>query len=403
MMYDESKDYWLVSVLGLTPQVVTETLYALHKQGRQMPSRIVLITTSKGFERARLELIVNDRLGDFCRDYQVQRPQFDEHDILVPNDQFGKPMEDARNQADHDILADFITNTIRELVNDSPALHASLAGGRKTMTFFIGYAMSLFGRTQDELSHVLVSEPYEFVPKFFYPTPYTDVVYDNKDKPLDPSKATVDLAPIAFVRLSSLLRKSAVEKACRYVDFVDQFNVQRKLAEDPSIIFYPDGKTVDIHGSTITFPPTEWLFYFFVCKSEGVSNVENNHLNALNYLLVELGRLGLEEPEQCFPKRDITTELLQCIDVLKNSDSAMDTRLTERSLSALAGGMKINFFNGRKLRVNSAIEKALGPNLAARYKIVSVDTAEVANNNRAVNVFGVDVEQEFIQYAMNGS
>ena len=48
------------------------------------------------------------------------------------------------------------------------SLHAS--GGRKTMTFTIGYAMSLFGRAQDSLSHVLVSGGYENIPGFWFPT-----------------------------------------------------------------------------------------------------------------------------------------------------------------------------------------------------------------------------------------
>jgi CRISPR-associated protein (TIGR02584 family) len=35
------------------------------------------------------------------------------------------------------------------------SLHVSIAGERKTMGFYVGYALSLFGRTQGRLSHVL--------------------------------------------------------------------------------------------------------------------------------------------------------------------------------------------------------------------------------------------------------
>ena len=46
---------------------------------------------------------------------------------------------------------------MREITADPQAsLHVSIAGGRKTMGFYVGYALSLFGRAQDRLSHVLV-------------------------------------------------------------------------------------------------------------------------------------------------------------------------------------------------------------------------------------------------------
>lgn len=37
------------------------------------------------------------------------------------------------------------------------------------MGFFVGYALSLFGRAQDRLSHVLVSDPFESLTDFYYP------------------------------------------------------------------------------------------------------------------------------------------------------------------------------------------------------------------------------------------
>ncbi|MBF4102237.1 hypothetical protein INT80_01850 [Gallibacterium anatis] len=45
-------------------------------------------------------------------------------------------------------------------------MHVSIAGGRKTMGFFAGYALSLYGRAQDSLSHVLVSAEYEAIQNF---------------------------------------------------------------------------------------------------------------------------------------------------------------------------------------------------------------------------------------------
>ena len=47
-------DYNLLAVTGMSPQVITETLYALHQQGRSMPENIYIITTAIGKKQALL-------------------------------------------------------------------------------------------------------------------------------------------------------------------------------------------------------------------------------------------------------------------------------------------------------------------------------------------------------------
>ncbi len=61
----------LLAVTGLTPQVVTETLYALHQQGQTLPEQIHILTTAEGYQRARLTLINDGWLARFYHDYQL--------------------------------------------------------------------------------------------------------------------------------------------------------------------------------------------------------------------------------------------------------------------------------------------------------------------------------------------
>ena len=83
-------------------------------------------------------------------------------------DEHGKQLDDAATDKDHQLTADFIIDKVRTLTADGQLpVHASLAGGRKTMTFLLGYAMSLYGRPEDELSHVLVSQGFENIREFF--------------------------------------------------------------------------------------------------------------------------------------------------------------------------------------------------------------------------------------------
>ena len=182
----------LLCVAGLSPQIVTETLYALTVIGepRFVPTEIHLLTTAEGAERARLTLL-SEEPGWFHRlrrDYGLPEIRFTLDTLHLLRAADGRPLNDIREVADNEALADAITAKVRELTTDpDSAVHASIAGGRKTMGFYLGYALSLFGRPQDRLSHVLVSSPFESNPNFFYPAPVERVIFGNgpDQRPLD--------------------------------------------------------------------------------------------------------------------------------------------------------------------------------------------------------------------------
>ena len=198
----------LIAVTGLTPQIVTETLYALacRREDPWIPHEVHLITTATGAENARLNLLVGQRWFHRLReDYGLPPITFDETCIHVLTGDDGQPLEDIRTQAHNTQAADFITETLRRLTEDpATELHVSIAGGRKTMGYYLGYALSLYGRPQDRLSHVLVSDPYETNRDFYYPTPYEHPIHSrrgDKEITVDARNAQVDLADIPFVQL----------------------------------------------------------------------------------------------------------------------------------------------------------------------------------------------------------
>ena len=196
----------LLAVSGLSPQIVTETLYALvtDLQAPFVPTEIHLITTQEGANRAKLALLSTD-LGWFhklCTDYRLPYIAFTHDHIHVMQDDSGALMQDIRSPQDNRACADFITAQVRTLSADpNAAMHVSIAGGRKTMGFYLGYALSLYGRSQDRLSHVLVSEPFENSFDFFYPTPYSHVLQTRDNKLADTATAIITLAEIPFVSL----------------------------------------------------------------------------------------------------------------------------------------------------------------------------------------------------------
>ena len=256
----------LLCVAGLSPQIVTETLYALTVIGepRFVPTEIHLLTTAEGAERARLTLL-SEEPGWFHRlrqDHGLPPIHFTLGTIHILRAADGRPLNDIRAVADNEAIADAITHQVRVLTADpDSAVHASIAGGRKTMGFYLGYALSLFGRPQDRLSHVLVSSPFESNLDFFYPTPLERVIYTADGRPLDASAATVMLADIPFVRLRDGLQESLLEPGASFSAVVAQ--AQRNLAA-PSLMLDAAACRVRCGETVVRLTPISfaWLAWF---------------------------------------------------------------------------------------------------------------------------------------------
>jgi CRISPR-associated protein (TIGR02584 family) len=249
----------LLSVTGLSPQVVTETLYALTQRSRPpfIPTEVHLITTGEGAERARLALLSEDP-GWFHRlrkEYALPDIAFDDshvHPLSGPDD---LPLQDIRSEEDNLAAADAITERVRSLTADpNSALHVSIAGGRKTMGFYLGYALSLFGRPQDRLSHILVSEPFESAWNFFYPTPSSRVVEVN-GRLADCALARVTLADIPFVSLRSELPHALLAGRATFAATVA---AARAGVAPPELVLDPATREIAAGGRLLRLPPAEF-------------------------------------------------------------------------------------------------------------------------------------------------
>ena len=334
----------LLAVTGLTPQVVTETLYALavQRQPPFIPTEIHLLTTAEGAEAARLGLLSADPgwFHRLCRDYELPAMAFDASHIQVLRAADGTPLEDIRTPADNERAADTITETLRALTADpAAALHVSIAGGRKTMGYYLGYALSLFGRPQDRLSHVLVSAPFEGCPAFYYPTAYHNVITLRDNKLADTRDAQVTLAEIPFVRLRDGLNQRLLNGAASFGQTVAA--AQRAL-QAPELVIDLPGRRLRAAGEWLDMAPVELAFYSLMARRQcqGRDGVRR-------------GDAGLDAA--------FLTEYRQIVRAYSGE--------LERIETALAQGMSTEYFDQRKSRVNSTLEAALGPALAAPYLI----------------------------------
>lgn len=255
----------LVCVTGLSPQIVTETLYALAVASPKpwIPHEIHLITTQRGADNARLNLL-SDSPGWFhrlCREWSLPAIAFSADHIHVIQDSHGRSLEDIRNDIDNNSAANSIANLIRELTqNDQTEVHASIAGGRKTMGFFMGYAMSLWGRSQDTLSHVLVSSPFESRSEFFYPTRESHILparLPGQDT-VDAKDAKVWLGEIPFVRLRGLLPNSLKHNNSGFDQAITAIN---QTLDQVELHIDVRAQALRINHTRIALPPMQfaWL------------------------------------------------------------------------------------------------------------------------------------------------
>ncbi len=338
----------LLCVAGLSPQIVTETLYALTVTGepRFVPTEIHLLTTAEGAERARLTLL-SDEPGWFHRlrrDYGLPEIRFTLDSLHILRGAEGRPLTDIRGVADNEAIADAITHRVRELTADpDSAVHASIAGGRKTMGFYLGYALSLFGRTQDRLSHVLVSPPFESNANFFYPTPVERVIFGNgpDQRPLDASAATIMLADIPFVRLRDGLQESLLREGASFSDVVRQ--AQRNLAA-PSLTLDEASGRACCGQTVLRLTPISfaWLAWFARRVSQG--------LPPLHWK-----RIGPAEVEAFLTEHKTALK-----DPLADDEHPLIKARREEGISK-------EFFEERTSKLKRELSRALGVPTAARY------------------------------------
>lgn len=173
----------LVAVLGMSPAVVTETIYALaQSEERTFVHKVELIGTVPAADLYQRKLAGRrGALVRLARMYSLPVPQTRFH--LLRNAEGTSALEDLRTTADSMAAWRQVFDIVRELVDSSALLLGSIAGGRKTLGQALTLAFQLLARRQDRLLHVLVPAPQEANPKFFFPRPGESVPIDLADVP----------------------------------------------------------------------------------------------------------------------------------------------------------------------------------------------------------------------------
>lgn len=280
----------LLAVTGMSPAVLTETLWALAREKEPViPDRVIVVTTTAG--RARITgglLAPSTRLGgvspwEALRAAMAGRgqdpgarlrfgPTGDDVRVITavdPATGLSRELADLRTPADNEAAADFLLEQIRGVVaHPDTRLIVSLAGGRKTMGALAYACMTLVGRDDDRLTHVLVDEPFETIRDFWFPAQPGGALKDQQGEPRDPAAAVIDLADVPFIPLRNLLLRELGRPAGGFMRLVDSCreSVRRRAAEQLRLVAESSRTEIEVNGARITLSPREHIVFLFLVR-----------------------------------------------------------------------------------------------------------------------------------------
>ena len=268
----------LLAVTGLSPQVVTETLFALHQQNKSVDA-IHIITTRQGKEKINAHLLSpkDGKYYEYLKEYDIDPATIDFGfgNVHTIKDSNGIEIDDIEGEEENEWLLKKCLELAFAFTKDSnTTIFFSVAGGRKTMSSCLMVAAQLYGRPQDRVYHVLVSPEFESNREFYYP-PRKSVPIELKGKNGQPyvketKYARVTLVPVPFVSIRDRLSENMLSEP------KDPATLMLSLVRED-----PYGLTIDLHGCKLTYKNLELdmmparlaLYAFFAlqkkkCKEE---------------------------------------------------------------------------------------------------------------------------------------
>lgn len=313
-----SPDTILLAVIGMSPAVLTETIWALaHEPEPVVPRRVIAVTTLEGRRQIERQLFTPyARFGDrtpwdvlrhalaSAGHSVAERLRFgttgDDIRIITTREaSTGRSVElaDIRTPADNEAAADFLLDQVRQIVeNPDTHLVASVAGGRKTMGALLYACLTLAGRETDRLTHVLVNEPFEATPEFYFPgQPGGSLTIRGPHATLvDPGSARVELADVPFVPLRNLFKRELGRPAGTFSRLIEHCSERMRevVGEDLRLVIHQSRTDLDVDHVRVHLSPREHLILLFLAvrakRGEPAFAMQKAAMDALNEFRVSL-------------------------------------------------------------------------------------------------------------------
>ncbi|MCP5535450.1 MAG: TIGR02584 family CRISPR-associated protein [Akkermansiaceae bacterium] len=303
----------LLATTGLSPAIVTETVWALAQMDPPViPNYVEIITTKTGKNTCKealhtpLKTWGGKTVWETLREHVGAGPgqliALPVQCIHIPDHSSGRSidLDDIQTPEENSAAAEFIFSRVWNVVRDSDqCLVASIAGGRKTMGALLHAAVSLIGRETDLLTHILVNPPYDTLRGFFFPgQPGGDLLDWNKNIH-SPDKAVPILAEVPFVPLRNRF-KDLDDLPGSFIRLKNNLSSQlaRDSADAVSIEIDYNGNCLTVGGlpnQNVNIRQLSLLHFLLACNEENAippsqavaADTYNDWLNSVRQIIGE--------------------------------------------------------------------------------------------------------------------
>jgi len=367
----------LLAVVGLSPQVITETLFALHQQNRRVDA-IHIITTRQGKEEINAHLLSpgDGKYYRYLREYNIdpESINFGFGNIHTIKDRNGMEIDDITGEEENEsLLRKCLELTFRFTKDSNTAVFFSVAGGRKTMTSCLTLAAQLYGRPQDRVYHVLVSPEFESNRDFYYP-PENSVPIELRDKNgehyiKETRYAGINLVPVPFISIREQLSDDMLEEP------KDPATLMLSLVREE-----PYHLTIDLPSAKITYKNLELdmmparlaLYTFFAMQKKDCKRDLNTCRNCTECFL---------DVSQIYDRQEQIAELYKKISGRKTPAGMSDSGILN---------LNAENFNSYKSKIRDDLKKGFGLYAVPELAIESV-------GNRPDTRYGIKIDRDRIR------
>lgn len=289
----------LLAISGLTPQIVTEMLYALSIKKNIIIDEIFIVTTKRGKmvlegkdkSTSASKTTIKNEIKNLCSYYKINQPKFNLSTNVIIAEEESIELFDIKTDKENRLFPNKLAILIKRLTaNSSTNIHASLSGGRKSMSAHLALVMSLFARSQDKLYHVLTDEKFEF--KNFYPKTREE-------------ENALTVAEIPFVRLRCI-NDPLLKEEISYSKLVAKTQEKlRFLTEDAKLIIELKKQTIRYKDKSVQLTTTEIAFYskFVITKINLNKGIKKSEIQS-NEFASELSQFLKEHFNYYIDERD---------------------------------------------------------------------------------------------------
>lgn len=367
----------LLAVCGLSPQVVTETLFALHLQGQQVDA-IRVLTTRSGKDACLAALF---RAGDghyyrYLKDYGLSPDVIDfapRHLIAVLAED-GREIDDIVSEYDSEQFLRLCMEEAFALTRDLQArVLFSIAGGRKTMGACLSLAAQCYARSQDRIYHVLVKpSEFESCRDFYYPprTPHTVEVLNRDRRPchMSTAEAEITLVPMPFFPLR---RQLTAQMLCQ-PENPASLMLSLVCEGKPQLTIDLPQKRIIWKGVECDVPPSLLAYYALLALHKQEADCARNRCGECDECYLST--------EQILQKQEEMTRLYQ--------------RLTSReAVASGATGLDEEYVKQYRSKLNRLIRRTFGDYDA---RLLQVGATSARPGVR----YGIGIEKEAIRVVM---